>query len=76
MSIWRTKKQELETLAEESTKEQLRVVHRRFMGGAAMLKDVMEAESAYTKAIAENVKAKTDMVAARVELDEALGKDF
>jgi outer membrane protein TolC len=63
-------------LAEESTKEQLRVVHRRFMVGAALLKDVLEAQSAYTKAIAENVKAKTDMAAARVELDEALGRDF
>lgn len=63
-------------LAEKSTKEQLRVVHRRYIAGSSLLKDLIEAESDYTKAIAENVKAKTDMSAARVELDEALGKDF
>ena len=63
-------------LAEESTKEQLRVVDRRYTAGSALLKDVIAAASDYTQAIAENVKAKTDMVAARVELDEALGRDF
>jgi outer membrane protein TolC len=63
-------------LEQESAKEQLRVVHRRFLVGAALLKDVMQAESDYIKAISENVKAKTDMAAARVELDEALGRDF
>ena len=64
------------SMGEESTKEQLRIVHRRFLAGAALLKEVMEAQSTYTKAIAENVKAKIDMAAARVELDEALGRDF
>jgi outer membrane protein TolC len=63
-------------LAEESSKEQLRVVHRRFLAGAALLKDVMEAQNLYTTAITENVKAKTDVAVARVELDLALGKDF
>jgi outer membrane protein TolC len=63
-------------MAEESTQEQLRVVHRRFIAGAALLKDVLEAQTAYTRAVAENVKAKTDIAAARVELDESLGRDF
>jgi outer membrane protein len=63
-------------MAEESTQEQLRVVHRRFIAGAALLKDVLEAQTAYTRAVADNVKAKTDIAAARVELDESLGRDF
>jgi outer membrane protein len=63
-------------LAEASTQEQLRVVNRRLQVGAALLKDVLEAEAAYTLAITENVKAKTDAAAARVGLDEALGRDF
>ena len=63
-------------LAEASTQEQLRVVHRRYQVGAALLKDVLEAEAAYTSAIAENVKAKTDAASARVGLEEALGRDF
>ena len=63
-------------MAEESAKEQLRVTYRRFRAGAALLKDVLESQSAYTKAIAENVKAKTDIAAASVELDQALGRDF
>ncbi len=64
------------TMAEESTREQLRVVHKRFLVGAALLKDVLEAQSSYTQAVAENVKAKTDMTTARVALDQALGRDF
>ncbi len=63
-------------LAETSTQEQLRIIDRRFTVGAALLKDVLEAQTAYTQAIADNVKAKTDVIAARVELYEALGKDF
>jgi outer membrane protein TolC len=63
-------------LAEVSTQEQLRVVNRRYQLGAALLKDVLEAETSYTSAIAENVKAKTDAAAAQVGLDEALGRDF
>ena len=63
-------------MAQDSTKEQLRVTHRRFLAGAALLKDVLESQTAYTKAIAENVKAKSDIAAARVELDQALGRDF
>jgi outer membrane protein TolC len=63
-------------LAQSSTEEQLRVVDQRFRVGAALLKDVLEAQTGYTNAIAENVKAKTDLAAARVDLDEALGRDF
>jgi outer membrane protein TolC len=63
-------------MAEDSTQEQLRVVYRRFIAGAALLKDVLEAQSSYTRAVAENVKAKTDIAAARVEMDEAMGRDF
>lgn len=63
-------------LGELSAKEELRVVNRRFRSGAALLKDVLEAQSAYTKAISENVKAKTDISTAQVALDEALGRDF
>jgi outer membrane protein len=63
-------------LAQTSTQEQLRVVDQRFKVGAALLKDVLEAQAAYTQAIAENVKAKTDLAAAQVNLDEALGRDF
>jgi outer membrane protein len=64
------------TLAESSTQEQMRVTNRRFKAGAALLKDVLEAQSAYSKAIAENVQAKTDFATVRVDLDEALGRDF
>jgi len=63
-------------LAELSSKEELRVIHRRFTSGAALLKDVLEAHSAYMKAIADNVKAKTDIATAQAQLDEALGRDF
>jgi len=63
-------------LAQASTQEQLRVIDQRFKVGAALLKDVLEAQAAYTQAIAENVKAKTDLAAAQVDLDEALGRDF
>jgi len=63
-------------LAESSTQEQMRVSNRRFKAGAALLKDVLEAQSAYSKAIAENVQAKSDFTTVRVDLDEALGRDF
>jgi outer membrane protein len=63
-------------LAESSTQEQLRIANRRFKVGAALLKDVLEAQTAYAKAITENVKAKSDFATVRVDLDEALGRDF
>lgn len=63
-------------LAESSTQEQLRVVDQRFKVGSALLKDVLEAQSAYVTAIADNVKAKTNFATVRVDLDEALGRDF
>lgn len=63
-------------LGEIGFREQLRVVHRRYTAGAAVLKDVLEAQAAYSKAIADNVKAKIDIATAQVELDEATGRDF
>jgi outer membrane protein len=63
-------------LGESSAKEELRVTTKRYKAGSALLKDVMEAESSYSNAIAGNVKSKSDYVAAQVELDRALGKDF
>jgi outer membrane protein len=63
-------------LGQASYREQLRVVNKRYMAGAALLKDVLEAQAAYVRAIAENVKAKIDIATARVELDKALGLDF
>jgi len=63
-------------LGESSAKEDLRVTAKRYKAGSALLKDDMEAEASYSKAIAENVKSKSDYVAAQVELDRALGKDF
>ncbi len=63
-------------LGEVSANENMRIVSRRYKVGAAVLKDVMEAQAAYSEAIAENVKAKTDYVDAQVEFDRAIGKDF
>jgi outer membrane protein len=63
-------------LAETSTQEQLRVVQKRFKVGAALLKDVLEAQADYTTAVAENVKAKSDFATAMVDVDESLGRDF
>jgi outer membrane protein TolC len=40
------------------------------------LKDVTQAESEYSSAIAENVQAKSNYANAEVELDRTLGKDF
>jgi outer membrane protein TolC len=51
-------------------------VHKRYLAGAAVLKDVLESQAAYLRAIAENVKAKIDIASARVDLDKALGTDF
>jgi outer membrane protein len=63
-------------LAQTSTQEQLRVLNERFRVGAALLKDVLGAQTSYTQAIAENEKAKTDLATAQVDLDEAVGRDF
>jgi outer membrane protein len=71
-----TKEIEAGALGESSAKEELRVTSKRYKAGSALLKDVMESAATYSKAIAENINAKTDYVGAQVELDRALGKDF
>lgn len=71
-----TKEVEAGQLGESSSKEELRVTYKRYQAGSALLKDVMDAQSTYSKSISENVKAKTDFASALVELDRALGKDI
>jgi len=63
-------------LAETSTKEQLRIANSRYRAGSAVLKDVTEAQSAYTEAISDFVKARSDYATAQVDFDKAVGKDF
>ena len=63
-------------LLQSSSFEQLRIARRRFGVGAALLKDVLEAQTSYANAIAQSVKAKTDYANAIVEYDRAVGRDF
>jgi outer membrane protein TolC len=70
------KQVEAASLAETSAAEELRIANRRYQAGAAVLKDVTQAESEYSSAIAENVQAKSNYANAEVELDRTLGKDF
>lgn len=59
-----------------SAEEQLRVADKRYRAGATLLKDVAEAQAAFSDAISKNVKAKTDYATSQVEVDKAIGKDF
>jgi outer membrane protein TolC len=63
-------------LTMSSMEEELRIVDRRYKAGAALLKDVIDAQKEYSEAISNNVKAKTDYASAQVVLDKAIGKDF
>jgi len=70
------KEVEAASLEETSAAEELRIANRRFQAGAAVLKDVTQTEAEYSKAISENVQAKSNYASAEVELDRTLGKDF
>jgi outer membrane protein len=59
-----------------SAEEQLRVADKRYRAGATLLKDVTEAQAAYSEAISQNVKAKADYATSQVEVDRAIGRDF
>jgi outer membrane protein TolC len=59
-----------------STQENLRITQKRYKVGAAVIKDVTEAQADYTAAISADVQAKSDYVNAQVDFDRALGTDF
>jgi outer membrane protein TolC len=59
-----------------STNEELRVLIKRYQFGSSLFKDVVETQSAYSKAIDDKVAADTNYATVQVELDKALGKDF
>lgn len=64
------------TLERVSTQENLRITQKRYKVGAAVIKDVTEAQAAYSAAISDDVRAKSDYVNAQVDFDRALGTDF
>jgi outer membrane protein TolC len=63
-------------LERASAQENLRIVQKRYKVGAAVIKDVTEAQADYSAAISDDVKAKSDFVNAQVDFDRALGTDF
>jgi outer membrane protein TolC len=64
------------TLKMSSSNEELRVLAKRYQFGSSLFKDVVETQSAYSKAIADKVAADTNYATIQVELDKALGRDF
>lgn len=63
-------------LTMNSAEEQLRITDKRYKAGAAVLKDVTDAQSTYSEAINKDIKAKIDYTSAQVDLDKAIGKDY
>jgi outer membrane protein len=59
-----------------STNEELRVLTKRYQFGSSLFKDVVETQSAYSKAITDKVAADTNYASLQVELDRVLGRDF
>ncbi len=64
------------SLKTASTNEELRVLTKRYQFGASLFKDVVETQSAYSKAISDKVTADAKYATVQVELDKALGRDF
>jgi outer membrane protein TolC len=63
-------------LERASTQENLRITQKRYTVGAAVIKDVTDAQADYSAAISDDVQAKSDYVDAQVDFDKALGTDF
>lgn len=64
------------SLGESSAKEELRVAFKRYTAGSELLQKVMDAQAAYSKAIADNVAAKIHYASTQVAFDKALGRDY
>ncbi|MBS1991522.1 MAG: TolC family protein [Cyanobacteria bacterium SZAS LIN-3] len=63
-------------LLAKSQEELLRITTRRYKVGAAVIKDLSDAQASYMEAVSESARAESALASSEIELDRAMGVDF